>query len=132
MTRRLLIVTGALEGATGAGLLIAPGLVVSLLLGAALNESGATLVARICGAALIVVGIACWSTRNEGQSPSARGLMSGLLFYNVVASALLVYGWSGLGLRGIGLWPAVLGHLALAIWTLACMMRTPRPHGTSH
>jgi len=59
MTRRLLIVTGALEAATGAGLLIAPRLVASLLLGAALNESGATLVARIGGAALVVVGIAC-------------------------------------------------------------------------
>jgi hypothetical protein len=126
-TRRLLIVTGALEAATGAGLLIAPGLVASFLLGAALNESGATLVARICGAALVVVGIACWSARDEGQSSSVRGLMSGLLFYNVVATALLVYGWIGLGLRGIGLWPAALGHSALAIWTFACMMRKPRP-----
>ena len=127
MTRRLLVVTGALEAATGAGLLIAPGLVSSLLLGAALNESGATLVARICGAALIVVGIACWSMRNEGQRSSARGLMSGLLFYNVVVAALLVHGWIGLGLRGIGLWPAALGHLALAIWAFACLMREPRP-----
>ena len=98
MTQRLLIVTGGLEAATGAGLLIAPGLVASLLLGAALNESGATLVARICGAALIVVGVACWSMRNHHQGSSARGLMSGLLFYNLVAAALLVYGWIGLGL----------------------------------
>jgi|SRR5688500_12021162 len=127
MTRWLLIVTGALEAASGAGLLTAPGLVGSLLLGAALNESGATLVARICGAALIVVGVACWSMRNGHQRSSARGLMSGLLFYNVVVAALLVYGWSGLGLRGIGLWPAALGHLALAVWTFACLTRKPRP-----
>ena len=126
MTRRLLVVTGALEAATGAGLLIAPRLVSSLLLGAALNESGAMLMARICGAALMVVGIACWSTRNEGQSSSARTLMSGLLFYNVVVALLLVYGWSGLGLRGIGLWPAALAHLALAVWAFACLTRKPR------
>ena len=132
MRRPLLIVTGVLEAATGAGLLIAPRLAALLLLGAALNESGATLVARICGAALIVVGFACWSSRDDPQSSSAGGLIYAMLFYNVIVATLLVYGWIGLGLRGMGLWPVVLAHCALAIWTLACVVRMARPDGTPH
>jgi hypothetical protein len=110
--------------------LIAPGLVASFLLGAALSESGATLVARICGAALIAIGIACWSSREDPQSSSAGGLIYAMLFYNLIVATLLAYGWIGLGLRGLGLWPAVLAHLTLALWAFACV-RSPRPDGTS-
>jgi hypothetical protein len=55
------------EAATGAALLLAPGITASLHLGATFNESAATLVARMCGAALIVVGIACWSARDDAR-----------------------------------------------------------------
>jgi hypothetical protein len=53
------MVTAVAEAAIGAALLLAAGTSASLLLGATLNESGAMLVARICGAALIAIGIAC-------------------------------------------------------------------------
>ena len=131
MRMRFLAVTAVAEAAIGAALLLAPGTSASLLLGARLNESGAMLVARVCGSALIAIGIACWSSRDDQQSSSAGGLIYAMLFYNLIVATLLAYGWIGLGLRGLGLWPAVLAHLTLAVWAFACA-RSPRPEGTSH
>jgi len=68
MRTRFLMVTAVAEAAIGVALLLAPGTSASLLLGATLNESGAVLVARICGAALIAIGIACWSSRDDPQN----------------------------------------------------------------
>ena len=121
MRTRFLMVTAVAEAAIG----------VALLLGATLNESGAILVARICGAALIAIGIACWSSRTDPQNSSTGGLIYAMLYYNLIVATLLAYGWIGLGLRGLGLWPAVLAHLALAFWAFACV-RSPRTDGMSH
>ena len=131
MRTRFLMVTAVAEAAIGVALLLAPGTSASLLLGATLNESGAVLVARICGAALIAIGIACWSSRPDPQNSSTGGLIYAMLYYNLIVATLLAYGWIGLGLRGLGLWPAVLAHLALALWAFACV-RSPRTDGMSH
>ena len=59
--------------------------------------------------------------RNDQQSRAAQGLIAALLLYNAAADAVLVYAALGLGLYGIGLWPAVVVHVALAIWCVACL-----------
>jgi hypothetical protein len=109
-------VTAVIE--IGAGLLLAamPALAVTFLFGASLT----TPVERRARVALLALGVACWLARADAQSRAARGLTGGMLVYNAGVATVLVYAALGLGLFGVGLWPAVLLHAALAIW---CVLR---------
>jgi hypothetical protein len=123
--KNLLILTSWSEAATGVALLGLPSVVVSMLLGASLDSPAALAMVRLGGAALLCIGAACWLARNDQQSRAATGLLAALLLYNIAAVTVLVHAGTGLGLSGIGLWPAVLFHAALAAWCVACL-RTPR------
>lgn len=118
--RSLLIVMAVVETPTGLALLGLPSLVVSLLLGASLDAPAALVVARVTGVALLALGVACWLARNDGKSRAAGGLVKAMLLYNVAAVLVFVYARIGLGLSGIGLWPAVVLHAALAVWCIGC------------
>lgn len=121
----LLVLTAVLESATGLALLLAPALVASLLFGVSLDAPIGLVVARIAGAALLALGVACWLARDEDRSSrSASGLIAALLLYNVAATAVLIHAGLGLNLSGIALWPAVVAHVALAFWCMACLRPT--------
>ena len=123
--KSLLIVTAALEAAGGLALLGLPSLVASLLLGGSLDAPSALVVARVTGAALLSLGVACWLARHDERSRAARGLIAAMLFYNAATVAVLAHAGMGLRLSGIGLWPTVVLHAALAAWCVACL-RTRR------
>jgi hypothetical protein len=108
---------------TGLALVLSPSIVVSVLLGTALDASVGTVVARIGGAALVAIGIACWLARNDSQSPAATGLIVATLFYD--ASVVVILFWASLGVRlsGVGLWPAVVVHAGLGGWCLVCLSK---------
>ena len=116
-----LSITAVVEAATGLALLLSPSLPVLLLLGASLDAPAALTVARVAGAALLALGVACWLARNDEQSRAARGLVPAMLLYNVATVLLLASAGIGSELRGVGLWPAVVLHAALAIWCIACL-----------
>jgi hypothetical protein len=112
----LLIVTAALETATGLALLVSPPIVACVLLGPALDLPRGVIMARVAGAALLALGVACWLTREDG-----RALVAAMLVYNVAAVAILTHAGLGLGMSGTGLWPAVILHVTLAGWCMACL-----------
>ena len=124
-SKQLFVVTAATEAATGLALLLSPPLVATLLLGASLDAPAALAVSRVAGAALLALGVACWLARNDALSGAARGVIAAMLLYNAGAVSVLVYAGVSLKLSGIGLWPAVLLHAALAAWCIACL-RTGR------
>lgn len=113
-----------LGAATGIALMVAPAPPVKLLVGAALDTTGGLIVARVAGAALLALGFGCLLARSDARSQAARGLVAAMLFYNLAALAVLIYAGLGLKLSGVGLWPAVLLHLTLAVWCTACLQPT--------
>jgi len=119
--KTLLIVTAVLEAATGLALSLSPALPVSLLLGVVFDTPGGLVIARVAGAALLSLGVACWLARDDRKSCAARGIVAAMLLYNVAAVAVLAHARLGLGLAGIGLWPAVGLHTSLAVWCVACL-----------
>src|SRR5216110_680642 len=122
---RLLKLTGIIEMATGLGLVAVPSVVVRLLLGSPLGTSAAVMLARVAGAALLALGVACWLARDDTQSRAARGLVVAMLMYNLIATAVLAFAGIGLGLHGVALWPAVVLHAVMAIWCIVCLRRSP-------
>ena len=54
-------------------------------------------------------------------------VLAGLLVYNVGACAILAYVGVGLGLSDPLLWPAVLLHAILTLWTLVCLRGAKAP-----
>jgi|SRR5450432_3830070 hypothetical protein len=121
--KNLLVVTAFLEALTGLALMVSPALPVLLLVGAALDTPGGLIVARVAGAALLALGLACWLARDDGGSRAARGLVIAMLLYDAAAVAVLVYSALGLKLFAIGLWPAVVLHAALSLWCVVCLRR---------
>lgn len=114
---RLLLVTAIVEAGTGVALVMTPSVVSTILLGATLDPPVALVVARIAGVALVSLGTACWFASKDDTSRVARGLVAALLFYNVAVPAVLVLA----GLYGVGLWPVVVAHIALAVWSAMCL-----------
>lgn len=123
--KRLLIVTAVLEAGVGIGLLTAPSVVAQVLLGATLDAPAALTVARVAGAALLALGVACWLAQFDAQSCAARGMISAMVLYNLGAAIIL--GTAGIHsqLVGVGLWPGVGLHAAMTVWCVASLFSKP-------
>jgi len=73
---------------------------------------------RLPGIAILALGLACWPNGQpaHGGSPALRGM----LVYNVLIAAFLVYLYAIGHLGGVLLWPGVVLHAVVAsllIWT---------------
>lgn len=123
---RLLTVTNLAEVPVGLALLIAPSGVTALLLGISLDSPSAQMVARVAGAAVSSLGLACGLAAKDAGSGAARGLVGAMLLYNILIIALFAYAAMVLGMTGIGLWPAVAIHAVLFVWCIACLKPTRR------
>ena len=94
---------------------------MELLLGVGRTSPEVDVLARIAGAALLSIAVACWLARNDHARPARKSLLLAVLIDDMLATGILVYtGWY-LGLAGIALWPAVALHAALAAWCIACL-----------
>ncbi len=111
----LVMLSAAIEAATGLALLAAPDLVARLLLGDGLSASGIA-VARLTGVALLCLGLAGWPTARDATPSAVRALFA----YNLLAALYLGYLRVGGGFVSFLLWPACALHALLAFglaWT---------------
>jgi len=118
-------VTAVIELGAGLALLCVPSPVGVLLLGSPLDTPTALSVARVGGAGLLSLGVACWLARGDSESRAARGLVAAMLLYNVGAVAILAFAGIGFGLHGVALWPAVVLHAVMTVWCVACLRHRP-------
>ena len=119
--KSLLTVTSFLEFAIGVALALSPSLVATILLGTSLDAPAARTVGRVTGAALVAMGVACWLARHDERSRAATGLVVAMLLYNIATVAVLAAAGVGSGLHGLGLWPTVVLHAAMASWCVMCL-----------
>lgn len=118
----LYLTTSMIEGGAGLALLCLPSAAAVLLLGKPLEAPAALTVARIGGAGLLTLGVACWLARNDAQSLAARGLVGAMVIYNL--GAALILGDAGIRSQPVGLilWPAVILHTAMTVWCVVSLV----------
>ena len=122
----LLIIAAVIEAGAGLALLLIPNVAVSALLGAPLDTATGLVAARIAGAALIALAIACWQARNGERGSPATDVIEAMSFYNFAAAIVLVYAGTRLDLRSAFLWPAIVLHLGLGAWCVLKLWFTRR------
>jgi len=116
--KKLLIITGVAEAATGLALLVVPALVAHLLLGAEL-AGVSVVVARVAGIALLALGTGCW------PGPAALGM----LIYNTLVAVYFVCLALGREWAGPLLWPVAGLHTVLAILLGRAWLMKPKTGG---
>jgi len=110
--RLLLTISGVLEVLVGVLALISPAPVVSLLLGGPVDPI-ALVLARLFGAGVFALGLACLKARSEVASPAGLAVGLGITSYNVLAAVVIIWAAAGLSLGGMLLWAAGIGHAVL-------------------
>ncbi len=116
-SHKVLAFASVVEIATGLALLIDPRLVVTLLVGSATPVEEIPM-GRLPGIAILALGLACWPNGQAAHSGSPA--FRGMLVYNVLIAAFLVYLFAIGHLGGVLLWPGVVLHAVVAsllIWT---------------
>ena len=112
----LLMAIVLVEAPVGLLLLLAPSVVTGLLLGVSLDVPAALVVARIAGAGVLALTVACAMARSGGSNIAVRAVIVAMLLYNCAALAVLAHAAVVAGLVGVLMWPAVAVHGALAVW----------------
>jgi hypothetical protein len=121
-----LLVTAVAEVGLGLALLVLPAPPLALLLGIATPAADTLFMARIAGAAILAIGVMSAVARRDPGSLALRGVLGGILVYDVLAALLLIYAELGLQMNGPGLWPAAVLHSVLAVWCLVCLQSAMR------
>lgn len=97
-----------------------PAFVSSILLSSSLTDLSGIIIARVAGAALVSLAIACWFLR---KSEKINGFLFALLFYNLASVLILSYAGLYQSLSGLLLWPAVVAHIAVSAWIAKLLYR---------
>lgn len=108
----LLTLSGVLEAFAGSLMLITPALAIDVLLGRP-ADAMAIVLARFFGAGMFALGLACLKARDDVGSPAGQAVVYAITCYNVVAAILLLWAAVSVGLGGVLLWTAGVGHAAL-------------------
>lgn len=117
-TNALLMASSLVEVGAGLVLCLIPLEAVRLLTGEAFDGVAVATIARIAGAAVIGLGIACFWGRSNRDASEATGLLLAMSFYNAAAVGIFALAGTVGGLKGQMLWPAVLLHSVMLLWCL--------------
>lgn len=121
--RFLLTLAGGLEILAGSAALIIPAPVVSLLLGVSIDPI-ASVLARLFGAGVFALGLACLKARHDVGSPAGLAVSIGITAYNILAAVVLLRTAAGSDLGGLLLWAAGISHATLGgLFVLALFKR---------
>ena len=120
----LLTLAGGLEILAGSAALIIPAPVVSLLLGVSMDPI-ASVLARLFGAGVFALGLACLKARNDVASPAGVAVSIGITAYNLLAAVVLIWTAAGSELGGLLLWGAGIGHAALGALFVFALFKRP-------
>ena len=123
--RFLLTLAGGLEILAGVAALVVPGPVLSLLLGGSADPI-ASVLARLFGAGVFALGLACLKARNDVASPAGLAVSLGITAYNVLAAVVLFWTAAASGLGGLLLWGAGIAHAALGAFFVSALMALRR------
>jgi hypothetical protein len=117
--RFLLALSGGLEILAGLPALITPAPLISLLLGGPVDPI-ASVLARLFGAGVFALGLACLKARDDVRSSAGQAVSLGITAYNVLAAVVLIWTAAASDFGGLLLWVAGIGHAALgALFVLA-------------
>jgi hypothetical protein len=119
--KALLNLKSGVELLTGLAIAMFPSKAVWFLFGAPLDTPGGVLLARFAGVALLTLGISCWFAGQDSQSRTAVGLVAALLLYDVSVVAIFLFARFSIGIGRFALWPAIMIHSALGIWSAICL-----------
>lgn len=123
--RNLLTLAGGLEILAGLPALIAPGPLLSLLLGGP-GDPIASVLARLFGAGVFALGLACLKARDDVRSPAGLAVSVGITSYNVLAAVVLLWTAAGSGLGGLLLWGAGIGHAVIGAVFVSVLVTSRR------
>ena len=112
-TRSLQAASATVEAGTGLALLTFPKTAIRLLLGADLRDTG-VVTSRVCGLALLCLGLACRPDKRAPQREASTRAVRVLLGYNALAAAYLAQLRASGRYRGIALVPAIVLHAVFA------------------
>ena len=116
--KALLVAKSIVETAAGLALIFFPSTVVYLFIRLPVATAAGAFVGRWTGIAVFVLGIVCWLSRDLRELQAAIRLVLALLFYDVGFIVLLLISRFGEGLSGVVLWPGILLHSGLALWSV--------------
>jgi pimeloyl-ACP methyl ester carboxylesterase len=120
----LLAIFSSVEILFGSALLAYPPIVVRLMFGSEISDTGAVM-SRLAGVALIALSLSCWPRRDSGRA--AIPPVAGMLAYNLGITAFLAI----VGVRGervgVMLWPAAALHAGLTLCSIALFRKTAGP-----
>lgn len=119
--RNLLRVTALLEGILALALLLVPGAPCVLLFGEAPSAALTFILARLGGAILLSLSLACWVASGDPGSRITTGVVKAMLLYNMIATVILLYARFGLEAYGVLLWVGVAVHIVLGAWCVVVL-----------
>jgi hypothetical protein len=126
MSLRLLVtIAGGLEALVGVLTLISPAILTDVLTGGP-ADAGTIVLARLFGAGVFALGLACLKARDHTGTPAGLAVSLGITSYNVLAAVIIIWVAAGLGLSGLLLWGAGIGHAVLGALFVSALVRSRR------
>lgn len=117
----LLTLSGGLELLAGLLALITPVTVMAALLGGPVDPI-AVVLARLFGAGVFALGLACLKARHAAVSPAGLAVSIGITAYNLLAAVVLIWSAAESDLGGLLLWGAGIAHAALGLLFVSALM----------